>query len=154
MAAADLLDNNGFARTKRWKGFSDGSNHWLRCVFYAIILVPLDCKLYKWLEVRLQAKQREAENEAKVKVAEHKAHDASTSAEAAQAAAKQAEDLAHGIKKQLHDAKCGSSPGCASLQGYCCPTFDVTQYDLAHCHSIPLVPVAKDKHLQKLLHGV
>merc|ERR1712187_592754 len=66
----------------------------------------------------------------KVNIAEHKAADADAAAHAARDAAKKAQVLADTVKQKLHDAKCSSNPGCSSLQGYCCPTFNVDAYHL------------------------
>jgi len=76
------------------------------------------------------AKKVEEKNDLAVAVEQHKAHDAEAGAKAAQAAAKAASDLASGVAKKLHDAKCENNAGCSTLVGYCCPTFNVALYHL------------------------
>merc|ERR1712083_723585 len=58
------------------------------------------------------------------------AKDAEKRANAAKAEADKEEALSNGIAKQLHDAKCETHSGCSALQGYCCPSFDVSRYHL------------------------
>merc|ERR1712083_431180 len=77
-----------------------------------------------------EAAKQEAVNEDRVLVQKNLAQDAEKSANAAKDAADKAEALSNGIAKQLHDAKCDSHSGCSALQGYCCPTFDVSRYHL------------------------
>merc|ERR1711920_112173 len=72
----------------------------------------------------------ESVNEDRVLVQKNLARDAEKSANVAKDAADKAEALSDGIAKQLHDAKCENHKGCSSLQGYCCPTFDVSRYSL------------------------
>merc|ERR1712039_742681 len=77
-----------------------------------------------------QAKKVEAENEAKVQIAEHKAADADAAAKAAREAAQKAQELADTVSQKLHNAKCKNVPGCSTLEGYCCPTFNPANYKL------------------------
>merc|ERR1711920_1081326 len=72
----------------------------------------------------------ESVNEDRVLVQKNLARDAEKSANVAKDAADKAEALSDGIAKQLHDAKCENHSGCSKLQGYCCPTFDVSRYHL------------------------
>merc|ERR1711972_1029560 len=77
-----------------------------------------------------EAAKQEAVNKDRVLVQQNLAKDAQKSANAAKNAADKAEALSNGIAKQLHDAKCSSHTGCSALQGYCCPSFDVSRYHL------------------------
>merc|ERR1711920_773341 len=74
----------------------------------------------------------ESVNEDRVLVQKNLARDAEKSATTAKDAADKAEALSDGIAKQLHDAKCENHSACLKLklQGYCCPSFDVSRYHL------------------------